>query len=232
LFLLSLFLGQIANYTPLQVGEVILWAALPQLMVMPLAAGLSKKVDNRILCGLGLGLFGMSCLMNSSMDANTGHDYLVWSQIVRALGQPFIMLTMTNFAMHGLEPSETASASSLFNMMRNLGGSTGIALLSTSLVNREHFHSARLGDAISLYAAPTQERLEQLTLFFISKGADPARASDQALLSIGSLVRREAFVMAYNDAFFVIGLVLLAGVGALVFADKVKADEDGGGGAH
>jgi len=231
-FLLPLYLGQIANYTPMQIGKVIMWAGVPQFMVMPFVARLSSKVDNRILCSIGLALFGTSCLMNSGMDATTGYDQLFFSQIVRALGQPFIMLTLANFAMQGIAARDIPSASSLFNMMRNLGGSIGIALLATALTNREHFHSARLGEAISSYSAATQLRIDQLTQAFVSRGIDPATAANQALQAIDSGVRKEAYVMAYNDSFLVIGLTLLACIGVLWFADKLKAPSTGGAEAH
>jgi DHA2 family multidrug resistance protein len=231
-FLLPLYLGQIASYTPMQIGEVIMWVGFPQLFIMPFAAVLSSKVDNRILCTIGLALFGGSCLMNANMDASTGYDQLLVSQLVRAMGQPFIMLTLSNFAMQGIAPRDIASASSLFNMTRNLGGSIGIALLATALTNREHFHSARLGESVSLLAAPTQQRLEQLTAAFIGNGIDPATAARQALAVIDRIVRREAYIMAYNDGFWIVGLTLIGCIGALWFADKVKSPSGPGNGAH
>jgi DHA2 family multidrug resistance protein len=181
----------------------------------------------------GLLLFGGSCLMNAYMDATTGYDQLLLSQIVRALGQPFVMLTLSNFAMNGIQPKDMPSASSLINMTRNLGGSIGIALLATALTNREHFHSVRIGESVSNFALATQERLSALTSSFIAKGFDSATASDMALKAVDGVVRREAFVMAYNDGFFLVAMVLFGCIGVLWFSDKVKAPSGGGGGgAH
>jgi DHA2 family multidrug resistance protein len=216
----------------MQIGEVIAWVGLPQLFVMPFVARLSQKIDNRLLCSFGLALFGVSCLMNAHMDANTGYDQLMLSQIIRALGQPFVMLTLSNFAMSGIQPKDMASASSLFNMTRNLGGSVGIALLATALTNREHFHSERLGEAVSLASAATQSRLDTLTQAFIGKGIDPATAAQQAIGAIDRIVRRESFVMAYNDGFFIVGAILLVAIIPLWFSDKVKSPSGGGGGGH
>ena len=231
-FLLPLFLGQIAGYSPMQIGEVIMWAGLPQLFIMPFVARLSSKVDNRILCSFGLLLFGISCLMNAYMDAGTGYDQLLWSQVVRSLGQPFVMLTLSNFALNGMPPQDTASASSLFNMTRNLGGSIGIAMLGTSLTQREHFHSARLGESISSFSAATQLRIDQMTQNFVGQGFDPVTAGDKALKAIDGIVRRESYVMAYNDGFFIVGGVLLACILILWMSDKVLSPSGGGGGAH
>lgn len=231
-FLLPLYLGQIPGYSPMQIGEVIMWAGLPQLFIMPFVARLSQKIDNRILCTFGLLLFGGSCLMNAYMDATTGYDQLLLSQIVRALGQPFVMLTLSNFAMNGIKPQDMPSASSLINMTRNLGGSIGIALLATALTAREHFHSQRLGESITGFASATQERLDVLTQSFIGKGFDPATAANMALKAVDGVVRREAYVMAYNDGFFLVAAVLFGCIGVLWFSDKVKAPTGGGGGAH
>jgi DHA2 family multidrug resistance protein len=231
-FLLPLYLGQIAGYTPTQIGLVIMWAGLPQLFIMPFAAILSSKVDNRILCGFGLTLFGLSCLMNAHMDATTGHDQLFWSQVVRALGQPFIMLTLSQFAMHKISERDMPSASSLFNMTRNLGGSIGIAMLATQLTNREHFHSAVIGQSVSSLAPATQLRIEQLTQAFMSKGVDAVAAGQQALAAIDRIVRREAYVMAYNDGFVIMAVFLFACVFVLMLADKVKAPSGASAGAH
>ena len=229
-YLLPLYLGQIAGYTPMQIGEVIAWVGLPQLIVMPFAAALSSKVDNRIMCSFGLLLFGGSCLMNAFMDASTGYDQLMVTQIIRAIGQPFVMLTLSNFAMQGIAPKDMPSASSLFNMTRNLGGSVGIALLATSLTNREHFHSARIGEAVSSYAPATQERLDQMTQAFIASGIDPATAASQAIAALDRIVRRESYVMAYNDGFWIVGLVLISCIAVVWLADKVKSPGGAGGG--
>jgi DHA2 family multidrug resistance protein len=199
---------------------------------MPFAAALSSRVDNRILCSFGLALFGGSCLMNAFMDASTGYDQLIVTQVIRAVGQPFVMLTLSNFAMQGIKPQDMPSASSLFNMTRNLGGSIGIALLATALTNREHFHSARLGEAVSNYSLATQQRLDQLTQGFIAGGIDPAGAADKALRVVDNLVRRESYVMAYNDGFLIVGLVLVGCIAVIWFADKVKSPGGPGSGAH
>jgi MFS transporter, DHA2 family, multidrug resistance protein len=222
-FLLPLYLGQIPSYTPMQIGEVMMWVGLPQILVMPLAVVLAHRMDNRLVCSIGMALFGISCLMNVGMDATTGRDELIFSQIVRALGQPLITLTLSNFAVQGLAPKERASASSLYNMVRCLGGSIGIGLLSTALTYREQFHSAHIGEAVTAFSAAVQARIDILSQSFLAHGINAVRANGMALQVIDRLVRRESTVMAYNDCFYLIGLTLLFGIGLLWCMDKVKA---------
>ncbi len=228
-FILPLYLGQIANYTPMQIGMVIMWMGLPQLFIMPFAAKVSTLVDNRLMLSVGLLLFAASCFMNTGMSAETAGPELIAAQIVRALGQPLIMITLTNFATQGIPMSQLASSSGMFNMMRNLGGSVGIATLATMLTNREHFHSARIGESVSLYDLATQSRLDTLAQNFIAKGIDAASAQDMAIRTIDNVVRRDSFVMAYNDAFMILGVALLACILFVWMGKRVIGGAGGGG---
>lgn len=231
-FLIPLYLGQIAAYTPMQIGLVIMWMGLPQLFIMPFAAKLSTKLDNRIMMTVGLALFALSCFMNTHMSAETAGPELIAAQVVRALGQPLIMITLTNFAISGVPMQLMGSASGLFNMMRNLGGSVGIAVLATLLTNREKFHSARVGESVSLLNPATQERLDALTQNFMARGLDLSAAQDSAIKLLDNIVRRDSYVMAYNDAFLVLGVALLFCIAAVWMGKKVLGGTAGAGNAH
>jgi DHA2 family multidrug resistance protein len=223
IYILPLYLAQIQKYNALQIGEVLIWAGIPQLFIIPFIPKLMQRIDVRLMVGVGISLFAVSAFMNAGMTYQTGLDQLRWSQLIRAMGQPLIMVPLTTIATAGLNPKEAGSASGLFNMMRNMGGSIGIAALATLLTNREQFHSNRLGDSVSLYNPETQQRIDQMTQYFISRGADLSTAQNQAIASISNIVRREAFVMAFNDCFYFIGIALLLSGFAIIFIKKVKA---------
>ncbi len=230
IYILPLYLAQIQKYNALQIGEVLMWAGIPQLFIIPFIPRLMQRIDVRFMVAIGIALFAVSAFINSDMTYQTGLDQLRWSQIVRAMGQPLIMVPLTSIATAGLNPKEAGSASGLFNMMRNLGGSIGIASLATLLTNREQFHSNRLGEVVSLFDPQTQQRIDQMTQYFVSRGADLSTAHDQAIKAIDNIVRREAYVMAFNDCFYFIGIALLLSGLAILFLKKVKAT--GGAVAH
>ncbi|HEY9726005.1 MAG TPA: MDR family MFS transporter, partial [Chroococcales cyanobacterium] len=140
-YILPLYLSRIQDYTAMQIGEVIMWSGLPQLFLIPLVPKLMQRFDTRFLAAVGYSLFAVSCFMNSTMTNETGIEELRWSQLVRALGQPLMIVPLTTIATGNIEPQQAGSASGLFNMMRNLGGSIGIAILSTLLTRRQQFHS-------------------------------------------------------------------------------------------
>ena len=221
-YILPLYLAQIQDYTAMQIGEVIMWSGLPQLFLIPFVPKLMQRFDVRSIAAVGFSLFAVSCFMNSNMSSQTDITQLRWSQLVRALGQPLMIVPLTTIATGNIEPEQAGSASGLFNMMRNLGGSMGIATLSTLLSRREQFHSSRIGEAVSLYNPQTQQRLNDLIQNFISRGSDAVTAKQQAIAALDNIVRREAFTMAHNDCFYFMGFaILLCGL-ALVFCKKVK----------
>jgi DHA2 family multidrug resistance protein len=226
-YILPVYLDLIQNYSPLQIGEVIAWSGVPQLFIIPMIPKLMQRFDVRFLAAVGFSLFALSCFMNSSMTSETAIQELKWSQLVRALGQPLMILPLTTIATANIEPQQAASASSLFNMMRNLGGSVGIAALKTLLTRREQFHSQRLGEFISSYSPQTQQRIDQMTQYFLSQGSDPTTAHNQAIGAIANIVRRESYVIAFNDCFYFIAISLLITGLALLFCKKVRS----GGGA-
>ena len=229
IYILPLYLAQIQRYNALQIGEVLMWAGIPQLFIIPFVPKLIKLVDTRLVIAVGVSLFAVSCFMNSDLTNLTGIDQLRWSQLVRAIGQPLILVPLSGVATAGISKEQAGSASGLFNMMRNLGGSFGIAVLGTLLTQREHFHSNRLGDNVSIYNLATQQRIDELTQFFISKGTDPITAQAQAYKSIAGTISREAYVMAFNDCFYFIGFALLLSGVAILFIKKVKGAGAGGG---
>jgi DHA2 family multidrug resistance protein len=157
-----------------------------------------------------LALFSGSSFMNATMSNLTGYDQLILAQLVRAAGMPLVIVPLTSLATGHIGPQQSGSASAIYNMFRNLGGSIGIALLATQLDVREKFHSVRFGEAINAFSPAAGERLDALAQGFIARGTDAASAGQQALGAVAGIVRREAFVMAYGDCFFLIGAVLLA----------------------
>jgi len=227
IYLLPLYLGSIQGYGASDIGATLIWGGIPQLFIMPLLPFFMKRFDARWLIVFGLLMFGASCLLNTGMSADFAHDQLRWSLLVRALGQPFILVPVSAVATGGLPATRAGSASGLFNMMRNLGGSIGIALLSALLAVRERFHSNRLGEAVSAYNPLAQERIDALTAKFMAAGSDAYTAGHQAVVALDGMVRREANLMAFNDCFHVLGLVLFGATLAAVLCRPVKGGASG-----
>ena len=174
-FILPLYLGQIHGYSATQIGTVIIWLGLPQLVIIPFIPKLMKVIDARYIIGSGILLFGGSCFFNIHLNTNFAGPQFYIPLIVRALGQPLIMTPLSAVTTAGMAKGrESGAASALFNMMRNIGGSIGIAGLSTLLSVRERFHSERIGEAVTAYSSAVQERMQQSAAYFMAQGSDPS----------------------------------------------------------
>ncbi len=209
-YLLPLYLAQVQGYNALQIGQTIMWSGMPQLVMMPVAVLLLRRFDARILLTIGLVCFSGSTFMNAALTNLTGYDQLRLTQLVRAVGMPLVIVAITTLATGNIEPEQAGSASALFNMFRNLGGSIGIALLATQLDWREKLHSLRLGEGVTVFSSAVNERVAALTQTFVAHGSEAVTAGRQALGALAVSVRREAWVMAYSDCFFLLGVLLLA----------------------
>ena len=230
-FVLPLYLSQQQGYNAEQIGEVLAWTGIPQLIMIPLVPRLMRMVDARIIISTGFALFAASNFMNIYMTTDYAGDQLFWANVVRAIGQALLMAPLSMVASAGIEAENAGSASGLFNMTRNLGGAIGIATLQTLITKREQFHSNTLMNSVSLFNEATRQRIADLTHYFQTHGiADPLVAQHQAVIAIGRIVRHQAFVMSYSDVFLLIGIGLVL---ALLAALALKKATDGSAaGAH
>ncbi|UPJ41597.1 multidrug efflux MFS transporter [Bradyrhizobium sp. 40] len=230
-FILPQYLARIQGYNAEQIGMVLAWTGLPQLLLIPLVPRLMQKLDARLIIGVGFVLFAASNFMNIYMTGNYAADQLLWPNVVRAIGQALVMAPLSAVATSGIEPENAGSASGLFNMMRNLGGAVGIALLQTLLTKREQYHSNVLVQSVSLFEQATRTRLEQLTQYFVNHGIlDRADALHRAYVAIGHIVQKQAYILAFSDTFYLLGVALIVALIATLFLKK--AGPASAGGAH
>ena len=230
-FILPVYLSRIQGYNAEQIGMVLAWTGLPQLVLIPLVPRLMKKVDARLVIAAGLALFAASNFMNIFMTADTAADQLLWPNVVRAIGQALVLTPLAAVAAAGIEAENAGSASALFNMMRNLGGAIGIAGLQTFLTKREQFHSNILNQSVSIFDEATHARMNQLVQYFLQHGiTDTATATNKALMAIGGRLHQQAFTMAFADTFYLLGAALVVALLASLLLKKPA--HMSAGGAH
>jgi DHA2 family multidrug resistance protein len=230
-YILPQYLGQVQRYNAEQIGNVLAWTGLPQLILIPAIPMLMKRYDVRYIAFLGIAIFAISCFMNITLSLDNAGDQFWVPNIVRAIGQAMVITPVTAITTGLIAPKDAAAASGLTNMLRNLGGAVGTATLSTVLTKREQFHSNIIGQSVTVGREEVRDRIAQMTAYFEAHGiSDAAIAKQQAIVSIGSVVKRQALIMGFSDTFAVIGILLAIAAVAVLFAQKPKAGA--GAGAH
>jgi len=211
----------VQRYNAEQIGNVLAWTGLPQLLLIPLVPWLIKRFDVRYIGCLGISIFAASCFMNITLSPDTAGDQFWIPNIVRAIGQALVLTPISAITTAGIAASEAAAASGLSNMLRNLGGAVGTATLATILTKREQFHSNIIGQSVTLSREEVRQRLATMTRYFMSHGVtDPAIAAHEAIVALGNSVRHEALIMGFSDTFAVIGVLLSVAAVALLLARK------------
>jgi MFS transporter, DHA2 family, multidrug resistance protein len=208
-YLVPQFLSNIAGYNAAQSGDIMLMAGLPAFLMMPILPRLLGRVDPRILVIVGLLLFAVSCMLDTSLTAQSvGRDFYA-SQFLRGVGQMFAMMPLNQASMAAVSQSEAGDAAGLYNMARNLGGSVGLALLGIFIDRRDSYHDAVIRESVTANSAIGQEHMSANAAGFFAQHGDSALAHMQALAQLAGQIYQQAAVITYSETFYVLGIALL-----------------------
>jgi DHA2 family multidrug resistance protein len=194
--------------------------------MMVLLGRITTKVDARML--IGLGAVGTAAVMFNlaQITPQTGKEELFMPLIWRGATTVLMFLPLSLATLGSLPKEDVSAGSGFYNLTRQLGGSIGIAILTTLLAQREAFHRAILLAKLTPYDPETSQRLNELGGYFQSRGADAATAQQQAIAALSQLVNTQAAVLSYADIFRFVGVVFLCSLPLLLFLGK------GGAGAR
>jgi DHA2 family multidrug resistance protein len=219
------------GYSSQQIGGVMIWLGLPQLLLIPFLPKIMQRVDSRWLVISGYTLFIAGSLLAVNLSDDFSGPQFLSSSLVRALAQMMAMAPLSAIAIAGIEHEQAGSASALFNAMRNLGGAVGIAVIQTFLTKREQFHSSVLSSQVTLLNPSTRQRLAHLARYFLNSGvSDAAAAYREAVVALGRDIRHEAFLLGFSDTIIMQSTVLGLGLAAVLFLRKASGVSAGGQG--
>ncbi len=204
-YLMPAFLGRVRGYNSLQIGEMLFVTGIFQFISAPIAGILSRRFDTRLVLLGGLVLMALSSYMLSGVTSDWSFDEFLVPQIMRGAGLMFCMIPANVLAMSSQEGDTLKDASGLYNLMRNLGGALGLAVLNTELTDRLAFHYERLGESLNAGRAVAEDSLAGLTQRF--SDMMPGEADLGALKAISGFVRQQAATMAFADCFLLLAII-------------------------
>jgi DHA2 family multidrug resistance protein len=221
------YLAEVRGYSALMIGETMFVSGITMFLVAPLVGRLMIKLDMRYMIAFGLIVFAIGSYQMTWITRDYDFYELLVPQILRGVGMMFAMVPTNNIALGTLAPDRVKNASGLFNLMRNLGGAVGLAVINTVLNDRTDLHITRLQERVTWGNATATETLTMLMQKFQGLGD----ATLMAMKQLSQIVHRQAAVMSYGDAFFVLTVFYL-GLSLLVTLLKKPVSLAGGGDAH
>jgi MFS transporter, DHA2 family, multidrug resistance protein len=221
------YLAEVRGYSPLMIGETMFVSGVAMFITAPIVGRLMLKYDMRYLIAIGLALFALGTYQMTWITKEYDFYELLVPQILRGVGMMLAMVPTNTIALGTLAPERVKNASGLFNLTRNLGGAVGLALINQVLNERTDLHLSRLHDRVNWGNAAAVETLNTLTQRMQGMGD----AALMAMKQLSLIVRRQAVVMGYGDAFFML-TVFYFGLCLLVLFMKKPSATVAGGDAH
>ncbi len=217
-YLMPVFLAFIRGHNALEIGTTMLVTGIAQLVTAPIAVALEKRMDPRLLSALGFGVFAVGLAMSAFENPRSDYDAMFWPQIVRGVAIMFCLLPPTRLALGTLPPERIPDASGLFNLMRNLGGAIGIALIDTIVYTRSGSLAQTLWDRLQSGHADTAAFVGAPAQIIVGH-TGTFDADTTAMLD--PLVQTAASVQAINEAWLVVAILTGCAVLCVPFAKRI-----------
>jgi DHA2 family multidrug resistance protein len=230
--LIPLWLQTLMGYSALEAGIALLPRGLGSFLFMPLVGVLMGKIEPRKLLAAGLLAAGYSLYALSRLNLNAGYWDIFWPQLIQGMSMGLIFVPLTTITNDPIPKEEMGNATSLFNLMRNIGASIGIASVVTLTARHNQSHTNDLSRWISQFNAAAQAAFQSLKSGFMAGGMDAATATKQAYAALFGMVQRQAAMMSYLDAFFLLAVMFICCLPLLFLMKKPTKQGGGAGMAH
>ena len=209
LVLHPVLLQTLLGYPPMQAGIAMAPRGIGTVLMMPLVGVLISRTDPRGLLAAGLLIGAGSLFWFGHLSLDAGFANIVWPQFVQGIGFGLLFVPLTTVTMDPIPKERMGNATSLFNLLRNIGGSCGIATVETMLARRQQVHTDVLGTHVNAYSPQTRTVLHGLAGHLAAAGSDATTATHRALGEMFALVERQAAMLSFVDAFRLLGVIFL-----------------------
>jgi MFS transporter, DHA2 family, multidrug resistance protein len=229
--LLPIMLQTVLGYPPLQAGIAMAPRGIGSFFMMPLTGLMTGRFDARKLLTSGLVVGGMTLLWLSWLNLQAGYWDIFWPQLIQGVGMSLLFVPLTTIAMDRIPREKMGYATSLFNLMRNIGGSIGIAMTGTMLARHSQATTSMLSANVTPYDPASQSMMYQFRAAFLAAGSDAVTATNRAYAALFGLVQRQATMVAFVGIFQLMGVIFIALVPLVLLMKRPKA-RSGAVGAH
>jgi DHA2 family multidrug resistance protein len=215
-------LQTLLGYPSLQAGIAMSPRGIGSFFMMPLTGVMTGYFDPRKLLTVGFLIGGITLLWLSQLNLQAGYWDIFWPQLIQGVGMSLTFVPLTTVAMDQISRERMGNATSLFNLMRNIGGSVGIATTGTLLVRHNQATTAMLGAHVTPYDPSSQAMIMQMRNAFMAAGADSTTATNRAYAAIFGMVQRQATMVSFVGIFQLLGFLFIALVPLVLLMRRPK----------
>jgi len=220
-YLMPVFLAFVRHHDALEIGEIMLVTGVAQLVMAPIAVVLERRLDARLLSAAGFAVFAVGLGLSVWQTRHTDYDGMFWPQVIRGLAIMFCLLPPTRLALGHLDKLRVPDASGLFNLMRNLGGAIGIALIDTVIYGRAPTYGVEIAHKLQTGDMATAKFVGLPLDEFAARWSQPVSAGTREMLQ--PLIADAALTQAINNAWALIALLTVAALICVPFAVRGPA---------
>jgi len=209
LVLLPIFLQTLLGYPALQAGIALAPRGVGSFLAMPLVGMIIGRIEARKLLASGLVIGAVTLFWLGGLNLDAGYWDIFWPQFLQGIALALLFVPLTTISMDPIPRESMGNATSIFNLMRNIGGSLGIAVATTILERRRQLHVSVLRSHVDAYSPQTQALFAQIQGALMARGSDAVTAGQQALVVVNGFVQRQAAALAFTDVFRILGVLFL-----------------------
>jgi MFS transporter, DHA2 family, multidrug resistance protein len=221
--LLPVMLQTLLGYPPLQAGIAMAPRGIGSFFMMPITGLMTGRFDARKLLAAGLFIGGLTLLWLSVLNLQAGYWDIFWPQLLQGVGMSLLFVPLTTVSMDSIPREKMGNATSLFNLMRNIGGSIGIAATGTMLARNNQKTTSMLGSNVTAFDPSSQSILYQLRAGFMAAGADITTATERAYAAVFGMVQQQATMVSFVSIFQLLGLLFIAIIPLVLLMKRPKS---------
>ena len=225
-FVIPVFTQNILHYTATQTGELLIPGSLAMIVFMPLAGALVNKVDTRIIIGIGSIIMALVMFKLSEVNIFTSSFSFFWPLMFRGLALTCMFIPLSVATLGSVPRNEVASASGLYNLTRQIGGSIGIAVLATFLDHRSSFHAQNIAARLTPYDFHTKAFMQQVAAYAQHyKGYDAPHSVLLSAKLLEGLIQQQGAILAFEDVYILVGTMFVCSLALLFFLGRGRAGQ-------
>nr|WP_314073905.1 DHA2 family efflux MFS transporter permease subunit [uncultured Roseococcus sp.] len=228
-YLIPLFLARVRGFNSLQIGETMFVTGLAMFIAAPVVGQMAQRMDIRVVLAAGLAVMSYALWLTAELTVLSGFPEMWFALGLRGVGTMMVMVPVNQIALGTLPPARLKNASGLYNLMRNLGGAVGLAMINTLVTDRGAAHRLHMAEQVSSGRVAATQWYDNLVTALTPRLGE-AQAQLAALRRLSLMVEQQALVLAYNDVLLVMCGLFAAAIPLAMLLRKPKPG--GGGGAH